>query len=131
MPEARVLEMGAGAGVWSLLCAKRSAQVTASDLVGVDLSGLEMLIKLENQSKYNGDLFEKLNNQHFDHIFFNPPFHHAPAKNIEQAYFMAIGQGSFGFYRISQYLSQNGQVWLILQKHEAQLHQEALNQWLV
>lgn len=134
--EARVLEMGAGAGVWSLLCAKRGAQVTASDLVGVDLSGLEKSAHQIGKSIeiYNGDLFEKLNNQRFDHIFFNPPFHHAPAKNIrEQAYFGGDkGKVVSRFLQESpKYLNQNGQVWLILPKHEAQLHQEALDQWLV
>ena len=133
---AQVLEMGAGAGVWSLLCAQKGAKVSASDLDGIDLSGLQKSAHRYGKSiqVYNGDLFEKLGKYRFDHIFFNPPFHHAQPKDLsEQAYF----GGQFGnvvarFLKESpHYLKANGLVWLILPKHEAQLHQEALEQWSV
>ena len=75
--KARVLEIGAGAGVWSLLCLERGALVTASDLADVDLSGLQEMAK-RNQTQIDiryGDLFEAIQDECFHHIFFNPPFH--------------------------------------------------------
>jgi methylase of polypeptide subunit release factors len=73
-----VLEMGAGAGIWSLLCLEQKAQVSASDLPSVCLDGLVQTSTNAGFSKptlYYGDLFESIPKQSFDHIFFNPPFH--------------------------------------------------------
>ena len=75
-----VLEMGAGAGVWSWLCLHRKAHVTATDLKEVSLRGLQdsaYQAGFNNLDIYYGDLFENITKRSFDHIFFNPPFHFA------------------------------------------------------
>ena len=134
--QARVLEMGAGAGVWSLLCAQRGARVTANDLPEVNLSGLKesaQRLGITIETTY-GDLFEALAGRTFDHIFFNPPFHHSPARNLaEKAYFG--GQENNVVIRFLQkapsYLTADGIVWLILPKHEEKIYKEALTQWRV
>ena len=73
-----VLEMGAGAGVWSLMCLEKQATVSASDLPSVCLDGLIQTSHRAGFNKpilYYGDLFESIPPQKFDHIFFNNVFH--------------------------------------------------------
>ena len=84
-----VLEMGAGAGIWSLMCLEKKAHVSASDLPLVCLDGLIHTCEragLHRPHLYYGDLFESIPAQQFDHIFFNPPFHFHTAQHHQIAY---------------------------------------------
>lgn len=130
-PHAHVLEMGAGAGVWSTLCLKRGAQVTATDLPEVDLSGLNEVARRDGKEikTLHGSLFEGISRQRFDHIFFNPPFHVGRADTTaERAYFGGDGGEVVTEYlkQLPQYLSREGVGWIILPRREREQYQHAL-----
>ncbi len=131
---AECLEIGAGAGIWTLSCLQRGAVVTASDLPGVDLSGLEESARRVHREVdiREGDLFESVRGRRFDHIFFNPPFHLEEARDErEQAYFGGAGGEVVRRYLtdLSSYLSEEGIGWLILPEREWTLYQDTLSLW--
>ena len=121
-----VLEMGAGAGIWSLMCLEKHAQVSASDLPHVCLNGL-----LETSQRagftlphlYYGDLFDSIPSQYFDHIFFNPPFHFHSAQHHQLPY--CAGEDGDVLNRfmlhIRPFFHKNSVGWLILPTLEFKL----------
>ncbi len=77
------LELGCGAGVATILAAKKGMQAYASDINPEAVSGL-----LENATKngvevcvYVSDLFNDIPEQSFDYLLINPPFY--PKNPIE------------------------------------------------
>ena len=127
-----VLEMGAGAGVWSLCCLRRGARVSATDLPEVDLSGLAESAKRRGKDIeiLSGDLFESLDQRQFDHVFFNPPFHvGTPSTPEERAYFGGVDGDVVCRYltELSSYLTSQGVGWIVLPKRERALYQAHLD----
>ena len=86
----KILELGCGSGIISLLASKKKANVIASD---INERALEFLNK--NAEKNNlpvttiqSDLFDTIEEKSFDYIIINPPFYPRKPKNIkEQAWF--------------------------------------------
>jgi len=130
------LEVGAGAGVWSLCCVERGAQVSATDLPEVDLSGLVEGARrrgAEIEVKH-GDLFSSYLNRRFDHVFFNPPFHvGTPKTPAERAYLGgASGEVTRRYLaQVSEHLNPEGTAWVILPRHERELYREELESLMV
>lgn len=120
----RVLEMGAGAGVWSILCAQQGAHVFATDLPSIPLTHLiKANAHLKSSIKvFQGDLFSALSSQErFDHIFFNPPFHLAiPKAEWERAYFGGTnGEVLTRFLKEApQWLTERGRIWICIPDRE-------------
>jgi len=84
------LELGCGSGIISLLASKKGAKVTASDINKTALDYLEKASK-ENYLKVAcvySNLFENLQEKHFDLIIINPPYYPKKPKNTkEEAWF--------------------------------------------
>lgn len=86
----KFLELGAGSGIISLVAARKGALVTASDINPVATASL-----VENSRENNifvncvhSDLFEQINEEHFDYIVIAPPYYPLDPKNMrERAWF--------------------------------------------
>lgn len=73
----KVLELGCGSGIISLLAASKGALVTASDINRTALKALEKA-SLKNALPIhviNSNLFDKLQEKQFDYIIINPPYY--------------------------------------------------------
>ena len=114
----RVLELGCGSGIISLLAAKKDAITTASD---INTTAIEALKKAStnNTLKVNviySDLFENLKHESlFDYIIINPPYYPKEPKNIkERAWFCGENFEYFEklFSQLKQHLATN--TWMIL-----------------
>lgn len=72
----KILELGAGSGLISFVAEKKDGAVTASDLSGAAIKGLQFN-KEKLQSTVNiikSDLFDEIPKQQFDFIIINPPY---------------------------------------------------------
>lgn len=86
LKEKKVLELGCGSGIISLLAASKGALVTASDINKTALKALEKAsIKnaLPVQIIYS-NLFDELQEKHFDYIIINPPYYPKTPKNTKE-----------------------------------------------
>lgn len=82
----KVLELGCGSGIISLLAASKGALVTASDINKTALEALEKA-SIKNALPVqiiNSNLFDKLHEKHFDYIIINPPYYPKAPKNDKQ-----------------------------------------------
>ena len=82
----KVLELGCGSGIISLLAASKGALVTASDINKTALEALEKA-SIKNTLPVqiiNSNLFDKLHEKHFDYIIINPPYYPKAPKNDKQ-----------------------------------------------
>lgn len=115
----KVLELGSGAGIISMLAASKGALVTASDI-----SPLAVINTLENANKlgfdiavYESDVFSSIPKQVFDLIVVNPPYYPKDPKT-EHEYAWYCGEGFEYFERFFQsagpYLSKKGEIRMIL-----------------
>jgi release factor glutamine methyltransferase len=85
----RVLDMGCGSGILSLIAASKGAMVAAIDLNPIAVSATRENARNNNLDQqiavYAGNLFDPLpDSQKFDYIFFNPPFYRGEALNDAQ-----------------------------------------------
>jgi len=113
------LELGCGSGIISLLASKKGAVVTASD---INKTALEYL---KNASEKNNlevtpiysNLFENLQEKHFDFIIINPPYYPKTPKNTkEQAWFCGEEFQYFKnlFQQLPKFLSEENMTYMIL-----------------
>ncbi len=87
------LELGCGSGIISLLAASKGALVTASDINKIALNALEIASKKNDLTLkiVHSDLFDSIEEKHFNHIFINPPYYPKTPKNIkESAWFCGV-----------------------------------------
>ena len=76
MENMEILEVGAGTGLISIICAKKGAKVTATDIKEESILCTKMNawrnnVKIEVKK---GNLFEPVEGRKFDLIIFNPPY---------------------------------------------------------
>ncbi len=74
----RVLELGTGCGILSILSAKEKAEVVATDINQTTLEcarGNAKIHEVEDRIDFRkGNLFETVRGEEFDTIIFNPPY---------------------------------------------------------
>jgi len=98
----RVLDMGTGSGILATYCAKRGAEVTASD---IDADAIEAVRLIAQRLGTDvrvviSDLFSEIE-ENFDIIVFNPPY--LPSDRIEDR---AVDGGAGGTTIIRSFLEQ-------------------------
>lgn len=115
-----LLELGAGSGLISLVCARNGAFVTASDINPTAVAGLQ-----EN-ARGNGkiavqvilsDLFDSIDEQTFDFMLINPPYYPKdPANDRERAFYCGAGFEYFKklVVQLPAYLKKESFCWMIL-----------------
>jgi len=114
----KVLELGCGSGIISLLAASKGALVTASDINRTALKALEKA-SLKNALPIhviNSNLFDKLQEKQFDYIIINPPYYpKAPKNEKEHAWFCGENFEYFKklFEQLISYIEQS-EVLMIL-----------------
>ncbi|MCD6065247.1 MAG: methyltransferase small [Bacteroidetes bacterium] len=112
-----LLELGAGSGLISMMCAKRGAIVTAVDINPLAIESIRESAKLNNLKveAYQSDLFTSVPKKTFDYIIINPPYYRRQAKTIEQQawfagenfeYFVAL------FSSIDPYFTEDSKVFI-------------------
>ena len=85
-----LLELGAGTGIISIFCAKREAEVTATDISSTAIKNIEQnsIINSVNINIIQSDLFAEIPEQKFEWIIINPPYYpRDPINEYEQAWF--------------------------------------------
>lgn len=105
----RVLELGAGSGMISVYCAKKGANVSASDISLSAIDNIKTNASLNNCSinVFHSDLFDSIPEQQFDFIIINPPyFPKNPVNEFEYAWFCGSDFQYFKklFEQIKEYL---------------------------
>jgi len=113
------LELGCGSGIISLLANKKGAKVTASD---INKTALEYLEKASEKNKLKVDsiysnLFENLQEKHFDYIIINPPYYPKKPKNTkEEAWFCGEDFEYFKnlFQQLPDFISKENSAFMIL-----------------
>ena len=113
------LELGCGSGIISLYASKKGAIVTASD---INKTALEYLAKASEENNLKVDciysnLFENLQEKHFDYIIINPPYYPKQPKNIkEEAWFCGEDFEYFKnlFQQFPLFISEKNSSYMIL-----------------
>jgi release factor glutamine methyltransferase len=114
-----LLELGAGSGLISFVCAKRGARVTATDINPAAIEGIGESANLNGLTVeiYQSDLFINIPAQTFDYIIINPPYYRGAAKSIEQQAWYA-GENLDYFTRlfstIGPYFTKDSKVFICL-----------------
>jgi len=98
----RVLEIGAGSGILATYCARRGAEVTASD---IDADAIRVLRLVSDRLGTHlklvvSDLFSNIDDR-FDVVLFNPPY--LPSDSIRDP---AVDGGRGGIRIITRFLNQ-------------------------
>lgn len=116
---AKILEIGAGSGMISLLCAKAGAYVTATDISPLAVETIRQNAQ-DNHLELavlESDLFQSIPPGQYDWIVVNPPYFPGTPQNIEE-YAWYCGpdfeyfDGFFGRYR--EFLAEKGTTLMIL-----------------
>ncbi|WP_299763667.1 methyltransferase [uncultured Dokdonia sp.] len=113
------LELGCGSGIISLYASQKRATVTASD---INKTALAYLQKASTENKLPvtcvySNLFEALQEKHFDYIFINPPYYpKAPESTKQHAWFCGEEFEYFEalFKQLPIYLSEENTTYMIL-----------------
>ena len=127
----QVLELGAGAGVWTVLAAQRGATCVATELQTGQLELFDEVVqhaKLPIEICY-GDLFSPIKSGMFSHIFFNPPFHLVAPKNEREKAFCGGKDGAVlkrFLKEAPEFLCDQGELLIILPAYERPEYETAL-----
>ena len=100
-----ILELGCGTGLISVLCAKKGAAVTATDINPKALENVLLNAEKNNVSIHSiqSDLFDSIPKQHFDYILINPPYYpKQPLNMAERAWY--CGEDFAYFKKLTQQL---------------------------
>jgi release factor glutamine methyltransferase len=86
LPQKSILELGCGSGIISIQCAAQGAMVTASD---INAKAIESLLAVSEKQGFQitgivSDLLNKMDGNHFDYIFINPPYYPKKPHNLEE-----------------------------------------------
>ena len=120
----KVLEIGAGTGLISIILAKKGADVTAVDIneKAVECTKRNARINNINIEVLEGDLFEPVSGKKYDIIVFNPPY--LPEESLDRylslTYREAVIGGEKGneviikfLKELPNYLSENGKAYFV------------------
>lgn len=105
----KILELGTGCGLLSIIAAKRGAKVTSTDInpkaVKCAKENAESEGVLEKIDFRRGNLFEPIKNGNFDLIIFNPPYLPVPeSESLEEKTQQAWDGGLDGRKIIDKFL---------------------------
>lgn len=114
-----LLELGCGTGLISILCARRGATVTATDInpTAVENSKLNVANNKVSVTLLKSDVFDQIEKQAFDWIVINPPYYARVIKNNDELawhcgenfeYFQKF------FWSLSQFIHSNSNVVMVL-----------------
>ncbi|UCH65145.1 MAG: methyltransferase [Ignavibacterium sp.] len=115
----KLLDLGAGCGVISILAVKKGANVYASDISNKAVENIK-LNSNKNNTNINviaSDLFQNIPEIQFDYIIINPPYYRRdPPQEEDYAWYCG---SNFEFYSLlfsslSKYLHENSIVYMIL-----------------
>jgi HemK-related putative methylase len=117
----RVLDMGTGTGIVSIVCARREARVVGVDVnpEAVRCARINALLNRveERIDVRGGDLFAPLNGERFDLVLFNPPYlRGAPRTLLDRAYFSDDVVERFAA-TLASHLTANGHAFVLLSSH--------------
>jgi release factor glutamine methyltransferase len=81
-----LLELGCGTGLISILCARRGAHVTASDINPTAVENAKLNAENNNVSLtlLKSDVFDQIEQQVFDWIIINPPYYAKAIKSNDE-----------------------------------------------
>lgn len=119
LQQKRLLELGCGCGIISILAAKKGATVMATDINQVALEALERNAN-DNQVAIEilySDLFENLTEKTFDYIIINPPYYpKKPTSIAENAWYCGENFEYFEqlFQQLPSYITESNEVYMIL-----------------
>lgn len=114
-----VLELGCGAGVASLLAAKKGMKVTATDINPVAIKGVNRNAE-NNGIKLQAivsDLFDSVPKTKFDYLLINPPFYpKKPSEIKDNRWFCGTNFEYFErlFPDLTHYSSEDSTIWITL-----------------
>lgn len=113
------MELGAGSGLISIACAKKNAEVTASDISSRVIDALKENSKSNNVSIsiIQSDLFDKIPDDHFDLIAINPPYYpKEPRNELEMAWYCGTDFQYFEklFSQLGNYIHVNTKTLMVL-----------------
>lgn len=119
LKEKKMLELGCGCGIISILAAKKEAIVTATD---INIAALEALKKnvLNNNVSMEiifSDLFKNIQDKAFDFIIINPPYYPKNPNTIaEKAWFCGENFDYFEnlFIQLPNFITPENGVFMIL-----------------
>lgn len=115
----RLLELGAGSGLISMVCAKKEAMVTATD---INVTALEGIRKNAARNNLNieakeSDLFDQISPVNFDFIIINPPYYpKTPQSAGESAWFCGENFEYFEklFRQLSSHETNGAEIFMVL-----------------
>lgn len=115
----KVLELGAGSGLISLVASERGALVTSSDINPEAIAGLKESYLKNNLAGHTilSDLFDQLPPQEFDFIMINPPYFPKKANNyLEMAFYCGPNYEYYRklFHQLPTYLTIHTAALMIL-----------------
>ncbi len=132
----RILDIGTGTGLLSLMLAQRAPQATI-EAVELDLLAAQQAEQNFTNSAWNRRLkvhpislkaFEKTNPALFDTIICNPPFFQASLKSLDAAKNQAKHTGTLSFAEVisfaQHFLTVDGTLHLLLPPHEAKIFEK-------
>lgn len=113
------LELGAGTGIISILAARMSANVYASDISSKAVENLKLNATKNNVqiNIFTSDLFKNIPDIQFDYITINPPYYNRdPKEEEEYAWFCGSNFEYFKslFNSLSNYINKDSKVFIIL-----------------
>jgi len=117
-----LLELGCGSGLISMVCHKRGAIVTATDINPDAIETLKINMN-ENNLQFEvlvSDLFEKLNTRFFDYILINPPYYPKKPKQVaEYAWFCGTDFEYFRnlFEQLKERFSAESKILMVLSEY--------------
>lgn len=119
-----VLELGAGSGFLSLLCASKGAVVTASDISPLATENIRVNAARNGLSLrvVESDLFEALPPHPFDLVLINPPYYPGTPSNMaEHAWYCGPEWEYFQrlFEDLGDYKAASGQVLMVVSEDVA------------
>jgi release factor glutamine methyltransferase len=133
LPRSRVLELGTGAGFWALAAAKRGFDVTATDLPHVPLEPVEESAARIGVSVelLHSDLFDALAGRRYDAIFFNPPFHDARPRTLEETAWCGGEVVRRCLEEAPLHLSDRGALYMLMPRLDQRCYGPELARWSV